>query len=170
MKHGIQSIIAAAGLAVASFIPVSADAAQNKDEILGRMTPGEITRIMQENGYAAYVDEDGEGDPMIIANADGTKFGLVFFDCEKDGAMPDRYCTDLEFMAIYDVDKKPALVKLNEWNAGQAFGKAYLRDETSVSLEMPINLAKGVSESFIVSSLEWWASIMTSFDKHMWPK
>lgn len=163
-------MFATAGLAAALFMPATASAAKNKDEIIGRMTPGEIVRIMQENGYAAYVDSDGEGDPMILANADGTKFGLLFFDCEKSGAMPDRYCTDLEFTAVYDVDKKPALAKLNEWNAGQAFGKAYLRDESSVSLDMPINLAKGVSESFIVSSLEWWASIMNSFDKHMWPK
>lgn len=170
MKRGSQSVVAAAGIATALFLAGTASAAKNKDEIIGRMTPGEITRIMQEKGYAAYVDEDGEGDPMIIANDGETKFGVFFFDCEKSGTMPDRYCTDLEFMVVYDVDKKPTLVKLNEWNAGQAFGKAYLRDETSVSLEMPVNLAKGVSESFVISSLEWWGSIMEGFDKHMWPR
>lgn len=169
MKRQTFSIFAAAGFAMAHIMSFSADALASREDIVDRMTPGQITRIMQENGYAAYVDEDGEGDPMIIARNGDKKFGVVFFDCEKKGPMPDRYCTDLVFLAIYDVDKKPALVKLNEWNAGKSFGKVYLRDDGSVALEMPINLANGVSEGFIVSSLEWWASAMASFDKHMWP-
>ena len=167
MKRQTISTLAAAGLATLAGLPVSAAAAGNEHKIVDRMTPGQVVSIMQNTGYAAYVDEDGEGDPMILASKGGEKFGVIFFDCEKAGPLPDRYCTDLEFLAVYEVDRKPSLAKLNEWNANQSFGRAFLRDDGSVVMQMPINLAMGVSESFITSSLEWWDSVMAEFNKHL---
>lgn len=167
-RNDITSLAAAACLA--AVLAPTAMAAETDDKINPRMTPGQVAEIMQQAGYGAYVDKDGEGDPMIIARSGDEKFGAIFFDCEKKGPLPDRFCTDLEFTAIYEVDQKPPLVKLNEWNANQAFGKTYLDKDGDVALQMPVNLAKGVSSSFIVSSLEWWQSVTTEFSKHMWPK
>ena len=170
MKHNAIAIFAAACLAAMAASPAAGAAETAGDRIVAKMTPGQIARVMQQAGYAAYVDEDGESDPMIIASGGDGKFGVVFFDCEKSGALPDRYCTDLEFMAIFEVDRKPSLAKLNEWNAGQAFGKTYLRKDGDIALEMPINLAHGVSESFMISSLEWWQSLMVEFNKKILSK
>lgn len=167
MKRNDISLFAAASLAVTLLASPVAEAAGANDKIIARMTPGQIASIMQQKGYTASMDKDGEGDPMIIAGGDEGRYGVIFFDCEKTGALPDRYCTDLEFIAIFEVDRKPSLAKLNKWNAGQAFGKTYLDKDGDVALEMPINLAQGVSEGFIVSSLEWWQSVMVEFNKQV---
>ncbi len=167
MKRNDISILLAAAWIASALLAPAAQAAEASDRITAKMTPGEIAGIMQKSGYSAYVDKDGEDDPMIIAKGDEGNFGVVFFDCEKEGALPDRYCTDMEFISIFEVDRKPSLAKLNEWNANQAFGRTYLRKDGDVTLQVPINLTHGVSESFIISSLEWWRSMMIEFDKHL---
>ena len=104
---------------------------------------------------------------MITSGSGGTKFAIVFFGCEKTGAVPNRYCSDVEFMPIFRLDDRPPLVKLNQWNTEQAFGKAYMTDDGRVVLEMPVNLAGGVSTGFLNSSLEWWSSILVAFEKQL---
>lgn len=166
---GTKRRIAAAALAAAAAIGAAAPAlgAADRTVILGRVTAGMVSDAMKDHGYAAYVDKDGEGDPMVIGTADGTRFGAVFFDCEKTGALPNRACTDVEFTALYTLETKPSLKTLNDWNAGNAFGKAYLREDGDVALEMPINLADGVSISYIDSTLEWWDTVRKGFEKHI---
>jgi len=161
--------IAAAAMAAAAVLaatPVLA-AAEDRTAIVSRVTAGMVSETMKDHGYTAYVDKDGEGDPMVIGTVDGTRFGVIFFDCEKTGAMPDRACTDVEFTALYTLKKKLPLKTLNAWNAGNAFGKAYLRDDGDVALEMPINLADGVSISYLDSTLEWWDAVRQGFEKHI---
>lgn len=159
---GLAAAVAAAGL----FAATPALGA-GKTDIMTRVTAGAVSDAMKDYGYAAYVDKDGEGDPMIIGTVEGTRFGVVFFDCEKSGAMPDRACTDVEFLALYTLKKKPSLKSLNEWNAGNAFGKAYLRKDGDVALEMPLNLADGISVSYLESSFEWWDAVRQGFEKHI---
>lgn len=166
LTGGIAALCACLSLAVVS----SAIAAGSADAVVERMTPALLERIISDSGYNARLDKDSQGDPMIVADSVDDSFTVLFLGCEKSGAIADRFCTDVEFYASYAVDRRPTLMKLNQWNAEQGFGKAYLRDDGKVVLEMPINLAKGVSESFVISSLEWWYSILKTFDRHMWPK
>jgi len=156
-----------AGFAVAA-MAASASAAL-PDKMITGITPGEIATIMRHEGYEAKIGKDSENDPMITANIDNTKFSVLFYSCEKTGPLAQRYCSDAEFAAAYSVDPSPSLAKLNEWNAGQAFGIAYLYKDGDVGLKMPLNLAGTVSNSFVLSSLEWWRSILGEFDKKMWP-
>lgn len=158
---------AALGLAAMLAATPAPGAEGDRTAILNRVTAGIVSDTMKEHGYAAYVDKDGEGDPMVVATADGTRFGVIFFDCEKAGAMPDRSCTDVEFTALYTLKKKPSLEALNAWNAGNGFGKAYLRDDGDVALEMPVNLADGISISYLDSTLEWWDAVRQGFEKHI---
>lgn len=153
------------GLSLAAAAPTQA--AQAGTRIVERMTPGMIASSLKETGYDTVVEEDNQGDPMIIARSGDFSFAVLFFGCSKSGTMPDRFCTDLEFYASFNLEEPPALVALNRWNAGQAYGKAYLRNDRKVVFEMPVNLAKGVSESFLQSSLEWWFSALTAFDEEV---
>lgn len=170
-KRYAISIFAALGLAISIFPAAPANAAgEASNAIIEKMNPGQIAAFMNRSGFSAKVEKDSQGDPMITANGDNGKFGILFYDCDKGGALANRFCTDMEFMSVYNVSRKPKLSKLNKWNAEQGFGKAYLRKDGKVTLAMPINLAKGVSEGFIMSSLEWWVAVMSEFDKQMWPK
>lgn len=162
-----KTVTGGAAAALAAALAAAPALGAAKTDIVTRVTAGMVSDAMKAFGYAAYVDKDGEGDPMIIANIDGTRFGVVFFDCEKTGAMPDRACTDVEFLALYTLKKKPTLKSLNDWNAGNAFGKAYLREDGDVALEMPINLADGISVSYLESTFEWWDAVRQQFEKHI---
>lgn len=171
MKRKAISVLGAFGIVAAMALGHPANAATAaSDAIVTAMTPGQIAAVMIRAGFGATIKKDDIGDPMIVANGDLGKFGILFYDCEKSGALEDRPCTDMEFLSIYAVKKKPSLAKLNEWNAEQAFGRAYRRKDGDTALTMPINIAKGVSESFIQSSLEWWVSVMSEFEKDMWPR
>jgi hypothetical protein len=149
------------------FMAMPATAQGPSDKIVEQMTPGMIAGMLKELGHQPRIEKDNRGDPMIVANLEGTKYVVIFFDCEKSGPLADRFCTDLEFYAGFTVDHPPALIALNRWNSGQAYGKAYLRENGSVVFEMAINLAKGVSESFMASSIEWWRSALFKFDQEI---
>lgn len=166
LTGGIATLCACLSLAVAS----GANAAEPADTNVERMTPALLERMISDSGYNARVDKDSQGDPMIIADSVDDGFTVMFFGCEKSGGIAERLCTDVEFSAAYTVDRRPALAKLNQWNTEQGFGKVYLRDDGKVVLEMPLNLADRVSESFVISSLEWWYSTLNTFDQYMWPK
>lgn len=162
----IQGI--AAFCAVLTLIAATpASAAEHSDRIVDRMTPGMIAGMLKEVGHQPRIESHNQGDPMIIANYEGVKYAMIFFDCEKSGPLAERFCTDLEFYAAFAFDNPPALVALNRWNSGQAYGKAYLRKDGDVVFEMPINLANGVSESFMASSIEWWRSALIKFHEEI---
>lgn len=163
----ISKSLAATALAGCAALAAAPAAAVEKTDIMSRVTASMVSSAMKDYGYAAYVDKDGEGDPMVVGTVEGTRFGVIFFDCEKDGALPDRACTDVEFLALYTLKKKPSLKSLNEWNASNAFGKAYLREDGDVALEMPINLADGISISYLDSTFEWWDAVRQGFEKHI---
>lgn len=166
IRHTI-SLVAAAGFFVASMSGPAGAALPEK--MINKITPGEIASIMRHEGYVAKIEKDNENDPMISGKIDNVKFSVLFYNCAKTGPLAQRYCSDAEFVAAYTVDRAPPLTKLNEWNSGQAFGIAYLFKDGGVGLKMPVDLAGTLSNSFMLSSLEWWRSILGEFDKHMWP-
>jgi len=166
--HDLRRTVAGLAAAALTLVLAAAPAAgAGGTDITTRVTAGMVSEAMREFGYAAHIDRDGEGDPMILATIDGTRFGVVFFDCEKTGALPDRACTDVEFLAHYTPNETPSLASLNAWNAGNAFGKAYLRDDGDVALEMPVNLADGISAAYLESAFEWWESVRQGFEAHI---
>lgn len=165
MKRNDISLFAAACLAATL---LSSPAAEADQSALERMTPGRIAEIMDEKRYIARMETDSNGDPMIDAYGEEGAFRVVFGGCEKKGALPDRFCSRIKFVAAYKIDAESALAKLNKWNASiEVFGHAYLDGNGKANLKMPVNLAYGVSENFIITNLFRWNAAVPKFQNHI---
>jgi hypothetical protein len=125
--------------------------------------PGSLVRALQKEGFAAKLGTDKVGDPMITSGASGTTFQIFFYNCTDHKA-----CATISFHAGYDLKNNIGLEKINEWNRGKRFGRAYLDKENDPILEMDLDLDDGgVSQALFIDNLQFWTSILAEFEKHI---
>jgi len=100
---------------------------------------------------------------MIVSGVSGTEFRILFYNCKDN-----RNCATVQFQTGYTLDKKPTLEKINAWNSSQRFGRAYLDKEQDPMIEMDVDLDDGgVSKALFTDNLEFWASVLANFEKHI---
>jgi len=127
--------------------------------------PQNIAAVLQSEGYAAKIEKTSDGDPVIRSKSSGSNFSVYFYNCEKG-----KNCATVQFNAGYntDEDKQPTLEKINDWNKGRRFGRAYLDNENDPIVEMDVDLDDGgLSRDLFVDNFEIWTSIMSEFEKHI---
>jgi hypothetical protein len=57
---------------------------------------------------------------------------------------------------------------MNEWNRGERFGRGYLDKENDPIIEMDLDLDDGgVAPLLFIDNIEFWASILSKFEKHI---
>jgi len=91
------------------------------------------------------------------------KYGIYFYGCEAG-----KRCTDIQFAAGWS-DAKVSLEKINEWNRGKRYGKAYLDKVNDPMLELSVNTNHGVSLKNPEDSFEWWKAIVKGFQQEVLP-
>jgi hypothetical protein len=143
--------------AVAAFaMPAGAQMVKAQD-------PQSLVNALQGGGYAAKLGVDKVGDPMITSGVAGTTFQIFFYNCTEHKA-----CATITFHSGYDLTASPGLEKINEWNRGKRFGRAYLDKENDPILEMDVDLDDGgVATLLFIDNIEFWASILTDFEKQI---
>jgi hypothetical protein len=143
--------------AVAAFaMPAGAEMVKAQD-------PQSLVNALQSGGYAAKLGVDKVGDPMITSGVAGTSFQIFFYNCTEHKA-----CATVTFHSGYDLTNSPGLEKINEWNRGKRFGRAYLDKEDDPILEMDVDLDDGgVAPLLFIDNIEFWASILTDFEKQI---
>lgn len=126
--------------------------------------PMTVLAAMQKAGYAtAKLGIDKLGDPYIEAAVNGTTFQAFFYNCTDHKA-----CATLQLHSGYDLDKTPTATLINSWNRTQRFGRAWLDDQGDPILEMDIDLDDGgMSSALFADNLEFWATIVAAFEKHI---
>jgi hypothetical protein len=125
--------------------------------------PASVAKVLQANGYRAEVTKDDSGDPMIKSASSGTNFLVLFYGCTNNAN-----CTTIQFFAGYTDADNGSLSAINEWNAKNRFGRAYLSDKGAARLEMDVDLDDGgMSSALFEDNLEFWVAIMSSFEKHI---
>lgn len=125
--------------------------------------PASIAKVLQANGYRAETTKDDSGDPMIKSASSGTTFLVLFYGCKNNVD-----CATVQFFAGYSDAKNASLSALNAWNAENRFGRAYLSDKGAARLEMDVDLDDGgMSEALFQDNVEFWVTIMASFEKHI---
>ena len=108
------------------------------------------------------METDSRGFPMIVGTIDGLHYRVFFYGCTK-GATG---CDSIQLMATWPAGTM-SLEQVNEWNRTKRFGKAYLRTDGSVALEMQINLDGGVARSNLTDTFDWWRIGMSEFADSM---
>lgn len=149
-------MLAVAASACAWVIPAQAQTVQARD-------PDSVVEALQEAGYAAKLETDKVGDPMITSGASGTTFQIFFYNCTDHTA-----CATVQFHSGYDLQNPVGLDHLNEWNRAKRFGRAFLDKENDPVLEMDLDLDDGgMSAPLFIDNLEFWTSILGEFEKHI---
>jgi hypothetical protein len=150
------SYLGLAAVALAAAAPAGAQMVRAQD-------PKSVAAAMQEAGYAAKLDKDKTGDPMITSGSSGSEFRVLFYNCTKN-----RDCATVQFQSGYTLEAKLPLTKINDWNSSQRFGRAYLDKESDPVIEMDLDLDDGgLSKALFTDNLEFWVSVLTAFEKHI---
>ncbi|MEJ2088803.1 MAG: YbjN domain-containing protein [Gammaproteobacteria bacterium] len=139
----------------------AADAVANvAQEIVDATNPEQLVKIIQDLGYRAKLEIDGDGDPMIRSSVGGTQFAVVFYGCSER----HDQCQILLFKAGYEMDKKIGMDVINQWNATRLFGRAYLDEVSDPWIELVLNVHGGVTRRQFENTFEWWESSVGEFE------
>ena len=135
----------------AGTVPSEAD---RQAAILSKIDEPQLKEMMEGEGYAVSIDEDGD----IEWSIEGYHaYILVLHDGES-----------LLFRAAF-TDTDMTLQDVNEWNATMLFSRMYLDDEGDAVLELDLDLAGGVTSAHLIewfgicrdSFLEWTSGMVT---------
>lgn len=144
-------------------IAAAAAAVPAQAQMVRGQSPGSLVQALQKAGYAAKLGVDKVGDPMITSGAAGTTFQIFFYNC-KGG----KDCATVTFHSGYDLKSNIGLERINEWNRGKRFGRAYLDKEDDPILEMDVDLDDGgLSPALFIDNVEFWTSVLGEFEKHI---
>ncbi len=150
----LKSILTGGALALA--LSLSAFA---QGTITGTNTD-KILNIARGYGSATLVTQSN-GDPQINGKIDGISYQIYFRNCTDNAN-----CEDLNFYLGF-LDLKPSLDVINTWNASKRFSRAYLDSVNDASVEMDIDLVKGVSSEYLDSQFGVWNMILNQFAEHV---
>ena len=131
-------------------------------QLVDASDPARIADAIRELGYRAAVDADNVGDPLIRSSAGGTDFLIYFFGCKQAQA-----CTLLLFKAGYELPEPVTTERVNAWNEGTLLGRAYVDENGSAWLEMPLNMDGGISRLNFDDGFDWWEVILRQFEEHI---
>jgi hypothetical protein len=142
-------------------LAVAAPAAHT--QMVRAQDPQSLVNALQAGGYAAKLGTDKVGDPMITSGVNGTSFQIFFYNCTDH-----KECATVTFHSGYDFNTAPPLELMNEWNRGERFGRGYLDKENDPIIEMDLDLDDGgVAPLLFIDNIEFWASILSKFEKHI---
>ena len=153
----MKTFVAAAAFAVGALLATQASAYQIRD---GGITAQEVAQVLMSKGYKAEITTDAEGDPKIKSATDGTNFYVYFYGCHGGPR-----CTAIQFEAAFDLPNGMTLARINEWNKGNRFGRAYLDNEMDPYVEMDLDVEHAFLSEGLANNLDTWAAVVPRFKK-----
>ena len=153
-------LLAAMAFLIGAATATARSHAEGSAQIIDGSDPAALVNIIQDLGYRATLEVDGEGDPLIRSSVGGTQFALVFYGCSEqhDG------CQILLFKAGYELNEKVGMEVINQWNATRLFGRAYLDDVSDPWIELVLNMHGGVTRTQFEKTFEWWETSVGEFE------
>lgn len=127
--------------------------------------PWEIIHIARENGEAS-VSRDKLRDPVILAEVNGMRYEIGFYDCHLG-----RNCETVLFRAkLLHPDwqgEHPEIEIIDEWNAEKLFGRAVLAESGHAILEHPVAMGPGMSRETMRATFDVWTTALDDFADHV---
>lgn len=125
--------------------------------------PATVIDALQDNGMRAELDTDPTGDPLIISSTGGFRFGVFFYGCESGSN-----CSSMQFQIAFQTNGSVSTEKLNEWNAGFRYTKAYNDDEDDATLAFDLHEhANGIEPGDFREMLDIWDQQVARFVEHI---
>ena len=146
-----SAIVAALAFAVPAFAHA---------QMLDATDPTAIVEAVQAAGFRAALTVDRAGDPIIESAAHGRTFVVEFFGCDAGAD-----CKYLVFRTAFPGGG--TLEAMNDWNAGQLVGTAFLDADGDPALDYFVSLDGGVSRENLLDVIDWWQIAMGEFIGHI---
>src|SRR5580658_8663766 len=148
-------------LAVLPSVPASAQSLPS-----GGMTAGEIASWLRNAGFSAEVKPDPTtpGDQIVYTVTDGVNTDIYLYDCHGDGDA--RRCTSIQYAAGWEASSSYNLDKVNAWNRGNRYIKAYLTPRGSLYGEYDLDVSPGGTYDMLNDTMENWRRLLADFRKY----
>ena len=128
-------------LPLALLAPSMAWAVPSK-KVVNDVSAADVVSLLE--GHATVHDEstDKVGDPLLVMDADGTKFVVLFYDCAE--VRKERRCGEFQFHVAWAAGGSIPVDAMNAWTSKVRAGRAYLDSEGDPTLELAVPVAPGV--------------------------
>lgn len=132
----------------------------------GGMTASEIAAWLVNAGYSAQVKPDPTtpGDQIVSTQTDGIDVDIYLYDCSGDGDA--RRCTSMQYAAGWPASSRYNLEKINSWNRGNRYVKAYLTAKGGLFGEYDLDISPGGTYEMLNDCLQNWRSVVVDFNKY----
>ena len=150
----------AIGLAAAAAMLFGAASAQNS-LASGGMTIDEVAAVLADEGLSAEIKEGAEAG-KIYSEVNGGNFEVMSANCGAGGR-----CTEFLFIAGFDLPDGFPLEKINQWNADQIAGRAFLDEENDPFLDHVISVSGAGDEGALREGLYLWAAALEEFMEYI---
>lgn len=157
---GYRTIAAAAFFSAGVVFAMPAEA-----QVLSASNPTAIAAFLRSEGASTEVKTDTDGDPLIEASlGKNQKFSVYFYGCTNH-----VNCTSVQYYAGY-TDSKMDAAKLNDWNRGKRYGRAYIDKVGDPVVEMDVDMEGGMPRSLFEDNFSIWQSLMNKFSDFVYAK
>ncbi len=144
------------------------ESAEPKDEVFNDITGPDLIAILQQQGFAASLEQDSYGDPMIMAQAGGLHFSIITYGCNMEA---EPACARLQMVAHFQLPDGASeydIALMNAYNQRYLFGRAYIDPEGDATVDYTINLNQGVTADNVVDNLNIWVHVLHNFSVQGW--
>lgn len=119
-----------------------------------------IANFFLGEGIEPTIEVDSVGDPKISVDFYGTDFVIYYYGC-NDGAD----CDSIQLYSGYRTDGSVRLAAVNQWNADNRFGLAYVSDKGHARLELDVYLGNdGMSGDDFAKMISRWVRSVNEFE------
>lgn len=150
MHHHIRACALLLALALPSARVVAAEAGKG-------ITGPEMVAILQDLGYKAALDKDGEGDPMIRTKMGGFNTYVYFYDCDAGT------CGSLQLSIGLDLEQGTNAEVLNRFSRDNRYAHVYLDDEKDPFMQFDFEVLHASHAEHIASQVDLWEKLIDRF-------
>ena len=119
----------------------------------GGMTSKEVAAILENESMTVAI----EGEGTLSASAWGFTFEIYGYHCEGER------CTEYLFVTGFDLPNGFPLERINDWNAGEPAGRAFLDDDGDPFLDHSISVSGPGDAGAFREGLFLWLNALDSF-------
>jgi len=164
MRNVLSLVLVAA---LASVSPASGAAAAKTKLIENGITRAELVEVLSSHGMTVKDSTTSDDDPWLSAKAPkGTEFYVNMYDCQ--GAGEAKRCSNLQFLAQWDLAKNAGVDSANVYNQKFVFGRAYLSNDGKMFMfDYSVNIKDGVTTANLKRQVDNWLRVLDDVRTHL---